>query len=55
MKQVIYQQLAERKQSGKKSFTVLIDPDKVDGGSIDQLVSLSLDAKVDYFFVGAAW
>ncbi|MBL0884389.1 MAG: geranylgeranylglyceryl/heptaprenylglyceryl phosphate synthase, partial [Chitinophagaceae bacterium] len=54
MKQVIYQQLAERKQAGKKSFTVLIDPDKVDNASIEQLVSLSVDAKVDYFFLGGS-
>ncbi len=54
MKQVLYQQLAERKCSGRKSFTVLIDPDKVDGNSIEQLVALSLDAKVDYFFVGGS-
>lgn len=54
MKQVLYQQLAERKRSGRKSFTVLIDPDKVDGNSIEQLVTLSLDAKVDYFFVGGS-
>lgn len=54
MKQVIYQQLAERKKAGKKSFTVLIDPDKVDNASIDQLVSLSVDAKVDYFFLGGS-
>ncbi|MDZ4070568.1 MAG: geranylgeranylglyceryl/heptaprenylglyceryl phosphate synthase [Sediminibacterium sp.] len=54
MKQVIYQQLAERKQAGKKSFTVLIDPDKVDNASIEQLVSLSVEAKVDYFFLGGS-
>lgn len=54
MKQELYLQLAERKQSGRKSFTVLIDPDKVDGGKIDQLVSLAVDAKVDYFFVGGS-
>lgn len=54
MKQVLYQQLAERKRSGRKSFTVLIDPDKVDSNSIEQLVALSLDAKVDYFFVGGS-
>ena len=35
-------------------FTVLIDPDKVDGTKIDKLVSLSLEAKVDYFFVGGS-
>jgi phosphoglycerol geranylgeranyltransferase len=54
MKQELYQQLAARKQSGRKSFTVLIDPDKVDGGNIDQLVSLAVEAKVDYFFVGGS-
>ena len=54
MKQDLYQQLAERKRSGRKSFTVLIDPDKVDGGNIDQLVTLAVEAKVDYFFVGGS-
>ncbi|MFW2478016.1 MAG: geranylgeranylglyceryl/heptaprenylglyceryl phosphate synthase [Sediminibacterium sp.] len=54
MKQDLYQQLAERKHSGRKSFTVLIDPDKVDGGNIDQLVTLAVEAKVDYFFVGGS-
>ena len=54
MKQTIYNQLTEQKRAGRKSFTVLIDPDKVDGNKIDQLVSLSLEAKVDYFFVGGS-
>ena len=54
MKQTIYNQLTERKRAGRKLFTVLIDPDKVDGTKIDQLVSLSVDAKVDYFFVGGS-
>lgn len=54
MKHTIYNQLTEKKRSGRKSFTVLIDPDKVDESKIDKLVSLSVDAKVDYFFVGGS-
>ena len=54
MKQTIYNQLTEKKRAGRKSFTVLIDPDKVDGGKLDNLISLALDAKVDYFFVGGS-
>lgn len=54
MKQSLYNQLTEKKRLGRKSFTVLIDPDKVDKIKIDQLVSLSIDAGVDYFFVGGS-
>ena len=54
MKQKIYNQLTERKRIGSKAFTVLIDPDKVDAAKIDKLVSLSMEAKVDYFFVGGS-
>lgn len=54
MKQAIYQQITQRKRNGKKSFAVLIDPDKVNAGSIKELVKLSMDAQVDYFFVGGS-
>ncbi len=54
MKQELYQQFQDKKRSGKKSFAVLIDPDKVDNEKIDQLLTLSMDAKVDYFFVGGS-
>ncbi|ANI89873.1 geranylgeranylglyceryl/heptaprenylglyceryl phosphate synthase [Arachidicoccus ginsenosidimutans] len=54
MKQHIYQQLAERKKSKRKSFAVLIDPDKINNTQIDKMVALSIDAKVDYFFVGGS-
>jgi phosphoglycerol geranylgeranyltransferase len=54
MKQDLYIKFVERKKSGKKAFSVLIDPDKVNAQSIDQLVSLSIDAQVDYFFVGGS-
>src|SRR5574343_778180 len=54
MKQNIYQQFISRKRSGKKAFAVLIDPDKVNAKSIAALVELSVEAKVDYFFVGGS-
>ena len=54
MKQALYHQFVEKKKSGKKSFAVLIDPDKVDNEKIDQLLLLATDAKVDYFFVGGS-
>lgn len=50
----IYQSLTERKQRNKKSFAVLIDPDKVNDDSMQELIQLSLDAQVDYFFVGGS-
>jgi phosphoglycerol geranylgeranyltransferase len=54
MKQALYHQFTEKKKTGKKSFAVLIDPDKVDNEKIDQLLLLSTEAKVDYFFVGGS-
>ncbi len=54
MKHNLYNNIVEKKKAGKKSFTVLIDPDKVDNIAIDQLVALAIDAKVDYFFVGGS-
>jgi len=54
MKQAIYQQFVAKKQQGKKSFAVLVDPDKVDAVKIEELVQLAVSAKVDYFFVGGS-
>ena len=50
----IYHSLKERKQQHKKSFAVLIDPDKVTGSTIKQLIELAVDAKVDYLLVGGS-
>jgi len=50
----IYHSLTEGKRQGKKSFAVLIDPDKVNDTSIEQLIILAVGAKVDYFFVGGS-
>jgi len=54
MKIAVYQSLVEKKKTGKKSFAVLIDPDKVSSSSLNELINLSVEAKVDYFFVGGS-
>ena len=50
----IYNSITERKRTGKKSFAVLIDPDKVNNNNMGQLIALAVEAKVDYFFVGGS-
>ena len=54
MKNKLYQHFVKNKEQGQKSLAVLIDPDKVDNVKIDQLVSLSIEAKVDYLLVGGS-
>ena len=54
MKSTIYNTLAEKKKQGRKSFAVLIDPDKVTTSVLDDLMELSVAAKVDYFLVGGS-
>lgn len=50
----IYPSLCEKKANGKKSFAVLIDPDKVNNSKMHQLIKLSISAGVDYFLVGGS-
>jgi len=50
----IYQSLIESKKQRKKSFAVLVDPDKVNDEKMIQLVSLVKEARVDYLFVGGS-
>ncbi len=50
----IYHSLAEKKQQGKKSFAVLIDPDKVNDANMEHLIELATNARVDYFLVGGS-
>ncbi len=52
--QDIYPNLCERKANGRKSFAVLIDPDKVDNEKMHRLLELAHAAKVDYFLVGGS-
>lgn len=54
MNATIYNSLIGKKREGKKSFAVLIDPDKVNPGILEELVQLSVEAKVDYLFVGGS-
>lgn len=54
MNAIIYQSLVHKKKQGKKSFAVLIDPDKVNTQKLQELITLSLDAQVDYFLVGGS-
>ncbi|ULQ55025.1 geranylgeranylglyceryl/heptaprenylglyceryl phosphate synthase [Flavihumibacter rivuli] len=54
MQRGIYQHIQEQKQAGKKSFAVLIDPDKVNPGNLGELTELAVSAGVDYFLVGGS-
>lgn len=54
MKQAIFNTIINNKKLGKKSFAVLIDPDKVDKESLQKIINLSMGAEVDYFFVGGS-
>lgn len=54
MKSTIYNSLAENKIQGKKSFAVLIDPDKVNATLLNELLELCIPAKVDYLLVGGS-
>ncbi|MEJ7682082.1 MAG: hypothetical protein WKG06_30375 [Segetibacter sp.] len=54
MKNKLYQHFVKNKQQGQKSLAVLIDPDKVDNYKIEKLVTLAVDSKVDYLFVGGS-
>lgn len=46
--------LAEKKKQGKKSFAVLIDPDRVNNSALDEIIEISVSAKVDYLLVGGS-
>jgi putative glycerol-1-phosphate prenyltransferase len=54
MHQRIYHSLTEKKNKGRKSFAVLVDPDKVDAGMVNTLSTLATDAGVDYILVGGS-
>jgi phosphoglycerol geranylgeranyltransferase len=54
MKPLIYDTLLAKKRKRQRSFAVLIDPDKVDTGKIEELTGLAVSAGVDYLFVGGS-
>ena len=50
----LYSQFHEAKQTGQKKFVVLIDPDKVRLGKISKVLETSVEAGVDFFFIGGS-
>jgi putative glycerol-1-phosphate prenyltransferase len=54
MNQTIYLSLLQKKARGQKSFAVLVDPDKMTIKEAEKLVSLCVEAKVDYLLVGGS-
>jgi len=50
----LYKELCEAKVKGLKKLAVLIDPDKVRLGKMDQILDISTRACVDYFFIGGS-
>ena len=54
MKDAIYSALLLKKRMRRKSFALLIDPDKVDPATTSSLVELAMKARVDYLFVGGS-
>lgn len=54
MKNSIYSRLQQARSQGKKSFAVLVDPDKTTLAQLDTLLSLGEKAKIDYWFVGGS-
>ncbi|MBP7821845.1 MAG: geranylgeranylglyceryl/heptaprenylglyceryl phosphate synthase [Saprospiraceae bacterium] len=54
MNKELYESMLAAKQTGKKKFVVLIDPDKVRLNNMDKIIQLASEAKVDYFFIGGS-
>ncbi len=50
----IYSTIESRKAEGKKSFSVLIDPDKISDDTLSEIISISKEASVDYFLLGGS-
>lgn len=54
MKVPIYPTIQQRKKCGKKSFAVLLDPDKITAAALSDVIQKAVDAGVDYFFAGGS-
>jgi putative glycerol-1-phosphate prenyltransferase len=54
MNRGIYGRLTEQKRNRRKSFAVLVDPDKVDDVKIRDLCRLMEEAEVDFMLVGGS-
>jgi putative glycerol-1-phosphate prenyltransferase len=47
--------LYDNKRNGKKSLALLIDPDKHSPGSLEEIVCLAAEVKVDFIFFGGSF
>ena len=54
MENKLYTSFLDAKKSGKKKFVVLIDPDNMRLGKLENVLELSKEAKVDHFFIGGS-
>lgn len=54
MKDNVYQEISDRKAKGKKSFAVLLDPDKVGAEQLPELAEKASNAGVDFWLVGGS-
>lgn len=50
----VYTSLVKGRRANRKKLAVLIDPDKMDKRGVIRLVNLSIEAAIDYFFVGGS-
>jgi phosphoglycerol geranylgeranyltransferase len=50
----IYNNILKAKEENKKKFVVLLDPDKMRLGNLDQILRLAAVTGIDYFFVGGS-
>lgn len=50
----IYQNISLKKKAGKKMIAVLIDPDKLTINECIKIAEKSVDAAIDFFFVGSS-
>lgn len=50
----IYSALLQAKTEDRKYFAILIDPDKLKIGRIDEIIQLAVRAKADCFFLGGS-
>ena len=54
IEQNIYERLLRFRQTGRKGFAVLIDPDKEDGRGLGKIMSVAEKAGIDFFLVGGS-
>jgi phosphoglycerol geranylgeranyltransferase len=54
MRMNVYENILDKKKTGKKQFAILVDPDKSDDSKAAELAKMAQDCEVDYIFVGGS-